>query len=189
VSRIAPLLVGVAIAAAASPTALGQTPDERVAACIANNSARYGEPSSATVAQYFSLAGACRAAVQGRPGIDVVLTPDGVRAGPASGGPAGAPPTAPTSGPPPGSLNPGAADTPSSGGKRRPTAIGEPVPFGAAPPRDGATLARTALAVRDPSGSSLTSPVGALTPIGAGSLAACALVGVGGFFRRRRNSG
>jgi hypothetical protein len=186
---VATLVAGVALLVGAAP-AVAQTADDRITACIANNSVRYGEPSSATVAQYFSVASACRASIQGRPGIDVVLTPD---ATPVPNG--GSSPGTPTAAGPDGAEGTEALAPGDASG--RPTSAASPVsgaptaPDGspaanARAPAETARLVRGALASTETSGTAIASPVGALTPIGAGSLAAAALLGIGGFMRRRR---
>jgi cobalamin biosynthesis Mg chelatase CobN len=189
-----PLMIcAVTAVCAVAPGAVGQTAEQRVAACIANNGVRYADSSSATVSQYFSVAAACQAAAQSGSGVEVTVTPAPTREE-APNGPrteaSGAPDTPATEG----STTSRRTSKDGSAGPDSPSrTAGEPAsanPGGRKAPRanDAVTagIVKEALAVREPAGRSLLSPASALTPAGAGLLGAAAVIGAGGFFLRRR---
>ncbi len=186
------MICAAAAASTLAPPAIGQTAEQRVAACIANNGVRYGEPSSATVAQYFSLVAACQAAAQSGSGVEVLVTPEPTRQSPPNApktsagtpnAPAAEESTSPRRPSEDGSASP-ESPTPKTGDRATVSPAGGRT--GRANNTDTAGLVKKALAVREPTGRSLLSPASALTPAGAGGLAAAALVGVGGYLLRRR---
>ena len=189
----------VMICAAASvcvlaPAAAAQTAEQRVAACVANNGVRYGEASSATVAQYFSVVAACQAAAQNGSGVEVTVTPaptrrDAPNSRPTDASDAPAAPAAERGTTPRRTSKDGSAGPPLPSRTAGETPFANPAGGSARRANDAVTadIVKEALAVREPAGRSVLSPASALTPGGAGWLGAAALVGVGGFLLRHRS--